>query len=462
MKTNGPMPLVGGARLPLAFIACGLGALLGATAWLAVAPALALQPPLYPHVVALAHLWLPGFLLSVCFGATYQLAPVVLGAPLAWERVTWLHLALHAVGLPVFVVGFATSRYALVASGGSAVAVGVGLFAANVWVTFARAERRDAIGWSLPLAAGWLGLTVVAGLVLAASRLGWSLAVSPLALLRAHAHAGLVGFFVTLVQGVAFQLVPMFTLGAVKNPRRVALGLGMAQAGLVLLTTGLGFSRAAVTWTGAGLLAGGIFCSGIELAATLRSRRKRALEPGLRAFVAGAALVGAGVAGGVGLLLVEPGVGALRGTMAYGIVVIAGALALMVMGMLCKIIPFLVWMRAYGPRVGRQPVPPAHTLGHPVWERVWLGLHPGGVAVLAAGAGSGSEAAVRAGAWLLAGGVILFLCSALRIVAHLRVKNHGAAVVRKADGEAVGVRTGERASAVGRSVEGDSVSNAAG
>ncbi|MCU0793833.1 MAG: hypothetical protein MUE42_13505, partial [Opitutaceae bacterium] len=287
MKTNGPVRLVGGARLPLAFIACGLVALLVAAVWLAAAPRLALQPHLHPHVVALAHLWLPGFLLSVCFGATYQLAPVVLGAPLAWERVTWLHLALQAAGLPVFVFGFATSRYGLVAIGGGAVAAGAGLFAVNVWVTFARAERRDAIGWSLPLAAAWLGLTVVAGLVLAANRVGWSVALSPLTLLRAHAHAGLAGFFITLVQGVAFQLVPMFTLGAVKNTRRVALGLGAAQTGLVLLTTGLALSWAAVTWAGAGLLAGGIFCSGIELAATLRSRRKRVLEPGLQAFAAG-------------------------------------------------------------------------------------------------------------------------------------------------------------------------------
>lgn len=35
-----------------------------------------------PLVVALAHLWLPGFLLSVCLGACYQLMPVVLGAAL--------------------------------------------------------------------------------------------------------------------------------------------------------------------------------------------------------------------------------------------------------------------------------------------------------------------------------------------------------------------------------------------
>ncbi len=422
MKTNGPMPLVGGARLPLAFIGFGLMALVMACVWLAITPSLGLTPHLHPHVVALAHLWLPGFLLSVCFGATYQLTPVVLGAPLAWERLTWLHLGLHVAGLPLLAAGFLTGRMQLVATGGGLVAAGVLTFAANVWATFARSDRRDAIGWSLPLACWWLALTVLGGLLLAAMKLGLSVAVSPLGLLRAHAHAGLAGFFLTLVQGVAFQLVPMFTLGEVRRPWRIAAGLAGTQMGLAALTCGLALDRSGVVWAGSAMIASGLVFSGIELLATLSARRKRTLEPGLKAFVAGAAAVGMGAMVGLILLWAEPGVEALRGTMSYGVVVVGGALALMVMGMLCKIVPFLVWMRAYGPRVGRQPVPPAHTLGHPVWERVWLGLHVCGVGSLAVGVWMDSAAGMRVGAWLLAGGVFFFVMNAVRIVAHLRAK----------------------------------------
>ncbi|ATC63536.1 hypothetical protein CMV30_05965 [Nibricoccus aquaticus] len=423
MKTNGPMPLVGGARLPLGFIGFGLVALVTACAWLAWEPSLVLQPHLHPRVVALAHLWLPGFLLSVCFGATYQLTPVVLGEPLAWERVTWGHLGLHAAGVPAMVAGFLTGRMDVAAAGGAAVAMGVILFSANVWVTFARAKRRDAIGWSLPLAGGWLVLTVLGGLLLAAMKLGLSVPVSPLGLLRAHAHAGLAGFFLTLVQGVAFQLVPMFTLGEVRRPWRVAAGLVGTQAGLVGLAGGLVMERSELVWAGAAGIAVGVALSGIELVATLGARRKRRLEPGLKAFVAGAGAVGVSVIVGGVLVWAEPGVAALRGAMGYGVAIIGGAMALMVMGMLCKIVPFLVWMRAYGPKVGRVAVPAAHTLGNAGWERAWLGLHVAGVMALGVGAMMESVVVVSAGAWMLAGGVSFFAMNAARVLGHLRVSN---------------------------------------
>ncbi len=422
MTMNRPMPLVGGARLPLAFIVGGIVALAVASAWLAMEPSMVLLPHLHPRVVALAHLWLPGFLLSVCFGATYQLTPVVLGAPLAWERATWVHLVLHVTGVPTMVYGFFTGQYIWVAAGGGCVAAGSWLFTANVLATFARSSRRDAIGWSLPLASIWLALTVGAGLAMAASRLGITLPVSPLALLRAHAHAGLAGFFVTLVQGVAFQLVPMFTLGEVRKPWRIAAGLAGTQTGLVVLAIGLALELGALTWSGAALIVSGLVFSGIALIATVATRRKRVLEPGLSAFFAGAASVGIAAVGGVALLLARQGEVAVRGALAYGVVVIAGAVALMVMGMLCKIIPFLVWMRAYGPRVGRQPVPAAHTLGHPTWEKSWLWLHIAGVVSLITGVCLGTQEIIAVGAWLLAAGVVLFSMNATRVLAHLRMK----------------------------------------
>src|SRR4029450_12488360 len=84
--------LVAGARLPLAFIGIGLTALALAATGLAARPQLPLLPHSHPFVVALAHLWLPGFLLSVSMGAMYQLMPVVLGAALRLPlAAAWAH-----------------------------------------------------------------------------------------------------------------------------------------------------------------------------------------------------------------------------------------------------------------------------------------------------------------------------------------------------------------------------------
>ena len=55
-----------------------------------------------------------------------------------------------------------------------------------------------------------------------------------------------------------------------------------------------------------------------------------------------------------------------RVALAYAVVVLGGWVSLTIVGMMLKIVPFLVWYRAYGPRAGREPVP---TLAQLSWPR---------------------------------------------------------------------------------------------
>lgn len=416
------MPLVAGATLPLAFIALGLAAFAAGSLWIALEPALVLQPHLHPRVAALAHLWLPGFLLSASIGSLYQLMPVALGAPLhARAAALWLHFALHLLGLPPLVLAFARGHFEWVALGGGLLAAGAVILLVAVLGTFRAASRRDAAAWSFPLAAGWLALTVLVGLLLALNRRWPFLSLSSVDLLRAHAHLGVAGFFLTLLQGTAFQLVPMFTVGEVRRPRLVWAGLLGTQAGLAVLAPGLAWHQAAPMLAGAGLLAAGLAGSGIALVATLRTRRKPALDIGLKAFMTGAAAFVPAAAVGGWLALAPPDHPAmLRTISAYGLLLIPGALSLTVLGMLCKVIPFLVWMRAYGPRVGRYPVPAATALTSRRLERAWFATHLAGLVLITAGCALDSALAARLGGLVLAVATGLFLANALGVFAHLR------------------------------------------
>lgn len=422
------LPLVAGANLPLGFIGVGLGALAVAVFVLGLAPTTLLLPSMHPRVVALAHLWLPGFLLSVSLGAIYQLMPVVLGAPLrlplAW---TWAHLGLHAGGVALLVGGFFTGRLAFAAMGGTLVSLGTVVSAVAVWRTFGASTRRDAVAWSFPLAASWLVATTLFGVGLALNRRTPFLPLSVLDLLRAHAHVGLAGFFVTLLQGATFQLVPMFTLSELRAVRRVRAGLLLTQPGLVALTLGLAGGGRGFSFAGAGALLAGLGCSGSALVATLRGRRRRVLEPGVTAFVTGAGgLAGAAVIG-VALMLIPGERLPLPASSAYGVMLVAGALGLMVLGMLAKILPFLVWMKVYGPRTGREPVPLASALGSDRLERIWLGGHAVAVVTLVAGLMTEGRGLVLAGAWLLAGSMGAFLGHAAAILGHVVTPRPGAA-----------------------------------
>ncbi len=416
-------PRAAAPGLALAFIGLGLAALAVGVAWIAIEPELLLLPNSHPRVVALAHLWLPGFLLSVTMGALYQLTPVVLGAAVPLPRAAgWTHLGLQALGVPVLVGGFVTGRYDAVALGGAAVAIGAVIVATGVIGAFRQSTRRDAVAWSFPLAAGWLLATVGFGVVLALNRRWPFLPLGVIDLLKAHAHAGLAGFFLTLLQGATFQLVPMFTLADLRGTRRVSVGLVLGQLGLVLLVPGLACDRRFVALTGAALLGVGLAASGGALRATLRTRRRRVLEPGVRAFVLGAGLLAVAGVAGVGLLVLSAEVGGdgrPSWATAYGLAVVGGGLAFMLLGMLCKIVPFLVWMTAYGPRVGRAPVPLATALGSRTLESTWLAVHAVAVAVLVSGVLAGSIQLLGIGAGLQAAAVLAYLANASRIGAHL-------------------------------------------
>jgi len=420
---GGALPLTGGGRLPLIFIVAGLVAFGLAAAWLArlAGRGSGFPPFLHPEVVAVAHLWLPGFLLSICLGATYQLMPVVLGEAVRLREVwLWTHAGLHLAGVAALVWGLASGRYLAAGLGGLAVVAGVAILGVATLRTFRASRRRDAAAWSFVCAAGWLLATVVAGVGMALNRRHGFLPLSMVDLLRAHAHLGLVGYFASLLQGVTFQLVPMFTMGEARHPRLAMAGLLATQAGLPILAAGLAWSARAPTVAGAGVVAAGLIGTGWALAATLATRRRRRLDVGVRAFVVGMALLGLGGAGGLALALGVAGTERLLpGAASYGLVVIVGGLSFTVLGMLAKILPFLVWMKAYGPRVGREPVPVATALSSRRLEEFWFGAHLLALASLLAGVLTKTHIPTMAGGVLLLAGAALWLSNAARVLSHL-------------------------------------------
>jgi hypothetical protein len=394
-----------------------------------VRPGLLLQPYLHPRTVALAHLWLPGFLLSVAIGAMYQLVPVVLGTPLSGPAATsWIHFAAHSMGVIALLTGFASARYDIAAAGGGLVSLGLLLFTQTVLRTFKRSPRRDGIAWSFSVSTSWLLITVLMGATLAINRRWPFLAASPIALLQAHAHLGFVGFFLTLLQGASFQLVPMFTMGTLTQPSLVSFALGLSSLGLVVLAGGLATEQSLLASAGAGAIGVSLVLSTVAFVATLRSRKKKRLDPGLQGFVIGAVCILAAATASIAMINSEGGTPfRLRTALAYGVLVVGGGLSFTVLGILCKIIPFLVWMRAYGPRVGKQAIPSATSLASVPLERSWLLLHALSLPALISGLLAEQPFAVALGSSLLAAAVGAFLINVVRILSHLWIVPAGSA-----------------------------------
>lgn len=409
-------------RLPLAFMGLALIWLAIGTGLLVIRPGLLALPHAAPPVIALTHSWMLGFFVTVACGAVYQLVPVALTTTLWNENLGWWHFGMHAVGVPGMVYFFQGYQLKEVGLFGSAVALGILCFTVNTWITVGRSTRRDAVAWSIILAAGWLLFAVLAGLFLVFNRLWTWVPLPPLALLRAHAHLGLIGFFLALLQGVAFQLIPMFTMGEVRDWGAAKAGLWFAQLGLVALVPALIWQWTGLTYLGAVAVMIGMVFSGYGLKQSLATRKKRKLDPGITVFLRGGIGLAAAALAGVALTLPDSTRGTAVGgfnPIIYALCGILGGLLPCIAGMMCKVVPFLTWMRVYGPLVGRRPTPPAHSLTQPHLERWGLGLQQLSVLPLLAGAWLLNDFWLRLGTSLLAVGVILFLMDMAGVLKHL-------------------------------------------
>ncbi len=430
--------------LPLRFVVTGVLALLGGVGLLIARPDILAAYHYNQYTVAATHLWVLGFLGSVAMGAMYQLVPVALETRLHSERLAAWHFLLHLVGTAGMVWMFWRWDLKQVGHFGSVLAAGVALFAYNLARTLRTVPRWNVVASGITAALGWLGVTVLAGLAIAAAKCTYDsletlppghwlrpalLALQatasvlgrwdPLALLHAHAHLGGVGFFLMLIVAVSFKLLPMFALSDLQSPRRAATALGMLNLGLATLTVAM-VVRSRFQWVAAALLAAGLVLYGLELRAILRARLRRTLDWGLRHFLVAVGLLVP--TAGLGLVLAWPGLPATLLTTqletVYGWLGLVGVVSLTVLGFLYKIVPFQVWYHTYARHVGRSRVPALADLYSERLQRLSLGLVLAGVLGVVPAAALASPGGVRAAVLVLGAGVLVFTVNLARILRH--------------------------------------------
>lgn len=407
--------------LPLRFIASGLLALAIAAGWLVAEPSLITSYHYSPHAVAFAHLLLLGFAASVVMGVVYQLAPVALEARLHSERMANVHFWFHLAGVTGMVWMFRSWDVKQVGHFGSLFATGVALFAWNLVRTLLRVPRWSVVAFGMASAVGWLSLTTLAGLFVACAKCWpWMSPFVPLPQMHAHAHLGGLGIFTMLIVAVAYRLIPMFAVSTIQSERR-------ALASIVLLNLGIAGVVVAILLGSAWKLAfamvivGGLALFAIELLAILRARKRSTLDWGLRYFHTAIALLGP--LSVLALVLCWPGLPATPASAqienAYAILAIFGVFAFAILGMLFKILPFLVWFHAYSSDVGRGRVPSLLEMVAPRLQAIGYALHLAGVLIATAASVLGHIRCARVAALLIAGNVLLFAINAALIGSHL-------------------------------------------
>ncbi len=430
--------------LPLRFVLTGLLALFLGVAGLVLRPELLATYHYNQYVVAVTHLFTLGFITSIIMGAMYQLVPVALETKLYSERLARWQFLFHLVGFVGMVGMFWTWNLKQVGHFGSVMAVGVGLFVYNIARTLRRMPRWNVIATAVASAMGWLSLAVLAGLAVAAGKCAYEGApqsaaarsvapvlaglkatarllarFDPMSTMHAHAHLGGVGFFLLLIVGVSYKLVPMFTLSELRSERRARwsvalLNLGLAGSFFAILL------RSPLKPLCALVVVAGLAVYGVEMRAILRARRRRALDWGLRYFLTAISLLGPLAL--LALVLAWPRLpltvftGQLENL--YGFLALIGVVELAILGMLYKILPFLVWYARYSREIGRGRVPTLADLYSPRLQAAGYWTYLGGLAATSIAIVLSNAKMIPWGCGLLALSVLIFAVNAGRMLSH--------------------------------------------
>jgi cbb3-type cytochrome oxidase subunit 1 len=430
--------------LPLTFVMTGLLALCAGIGWLVLRPSILAAYHYNQYVIAATHLFVLGWICSVVMGAMYQLVPVALETKLYSERLACWQFVLHVVGFIGMVWMFRVWNMKQVGYFGCVLGVGVGLFVYNMARTLWRVPKWNVTATAVSAALAWISLTIIVGLSMAAAKCtyesesgssptgvvgalvhglrsvaGFLPHFDAISTMHAHAHLGGVGCFTMLIVGVSYKLIPMFTLSELQSQRRAVCSVALLNIGLagsfvtILLRSPLKLAFALV-------VVAALAIYGCELIAILRARKRRTLDWGIRYFLT--AIVLLLPLSVLAVALSWPGLplnsftGQLENL--YGFLGLIGVISFAIIGMLYKIIPFLVWFGRYSQDIGRAKVPLLADLYSARLQALGYWTYLAGLAVTCGAIVLSNETGVRIGCSFLALGVTTLALNVGKMLAH--------------------------------------------
>lgn len=368
-----------------------------------------------PRTVAVVHATVLGWITLTIMGALYQMGPVVMGGQLWSLRLARIQFVLHVLSVAGFIAALDRWSVGWMSTAGVGIVTSLALFAANVGVAAWRAKT-----WTIPratvfIALGWLLVTASVGITYAGTlqHLWFPVTMGRLSM---HAHLGLVGWLAIMVMGLSYQLVPMFNVITKVKPRFGVASLAVTSAALAIFALAIAQDPPAAVRVaaGAGLVIGPALWA-FDLARLLHGRSKRRMDVQGHAtfvsigFLALTAVIGLVAATGTPWTDdAEPA----RWLLAYGACGLGGWVGTTLIGNSFKILPFLIWLHRYRPRVGIAPVPVVADIYNDRFANAVLAIHSLAVLGIAASAVAGSIDGLRLAGVVLAVSSVLH-CGAL-------------------------------------------------
>src|SRR6266487_1315499 len=423
ITTSGMMSSMTGRRgvplsVPLPFLLTGAGAaaLFGLLLpWLIPQ---AIQVPGFPHVLALVHLATLGWLTMTIMGASLQLVPVIVVAPLRATRFIRYQYPMYVSGVVLLLGGFWWMQPWLMVIGGTVIVLAIIHYSVILAVTFRQATTRPLTMRFLVASLVYLCLVLSLGLTAALDFQFGFLGTAFDQLLLTHITLGVVGWLSTTLMGVSYTLVRLFALAHAHADRLGKVIFVLLNLSIVLLALGLILSWQPIIFVGGGILVATAWLFAYDYWRMLRVRHRKLLDITQHHSSAAVVYFAGVVPGGVAVVLF--GWGQPRVLVALALFALVGWVGQSTIGYLYKIVPFLIWHEGYGPHVGREHVPLMREMISQRWAVISWWLINSGILGAALSAWEGWILPAQVASGLLGAGLVLAAGNITGGALHLR------------------------------------------
>ena len=297
-----------------------------------------------PQAVGFIHLFMLGFMMSVIFGAMYQLISVVLEIKLYSNDLAYAHLGLFLIAIVPFTISFLyPEAFEFLGYGSIILYISFLLYITNVLLSILKIKKFDIKGYFILTIHVILFFGVTYGLLTSLGLIHGGLGFDTISLAHTHITLVLFGFAGGLMSIIATVLLPMFMLSHnfdKKISNYILIGI---IAGSVFAIWGWFFlARVAIMGT--------ILAFTYQLYDIFKKRMRKHLDVYAQDMITS----------GLFLILTTillPFITNEKVMKVFIIFLILGFISSFIVGHIYKIVPFLVWNEKFAPLVGKEKVP---------------------------------------------------------------------------------------------------------
>ena len=305
----------------------------------------------HPQILAVTHSMALGWGTMMILGASHQLVPVLIESKLYSNVLAYISFVLAAVGIPLLVYGFYNFNMGWPAQwGGCFVVLAIFVYLINITISMAKSKNENIHAVFVFTATIWLFLTTILGLAQVYNFTRFILPSGSLHYLSLHAHAGIIGWFLLLIIGVASRLIPMFLISKYSNVKLLWWIYGLINLALISFIALFLYPGSAALLL---IPVAAIFialCNFIYYCYNAYQQRlRRQVDGQIRLSLLSVLMLLLPVLLLVIVIgfLISTSAEKLNLILSYGFIIFFGWITAIILGMTFKTLPFIVWNKVY-------------------------------------------------------------------------------------------------------------------